>query len=255
MKRSRLAMTLVELLVVIAIIGVLVALLLPAVQAARASARAAICKNNLRQIGLAFLQYCDANHGGFPQYVDVNGFPNVDRSELLSHSWLVEVSPYLEKTEAIRICPDDPVGRRRLKAHSTSYVVSDYISPEYVPPPVTAGAPAIIVGAVEDSIYNLNKLQATSRTMILFEAADPPPKKLASETDDEWFDEHFHASEWYSPKNVRLGMVTNVVTGDIQPDRHLDFANYLFADGHVDVIAAAQVHEWIDALYGFAKPE
>ncbi len=54
---SRLAFTLVELLVVIAIIGILIALLLPAVQAAREAARRAQCQNNLKQLGLALLNY------------------------------------------------------------------------------------------------------------------------------------------------------------------------------------------------------
>jgi prepilin-type N-terminal cleavage/methylation domain-containing protein/prepilin-type processing-associated H-X9-DG protein len=54
---SRGAFTLVELLVVIAVIGILIALLLPAVQAAREAARAATCRSNLKQIGLAMLQY------------------------------------------------------------------------------------------------------------------------------------------------------------------------------------------------------
>lgn len=64
-KRSSRGFTLVELLVVIAIIGVLVALLLPAIQAAREAARRSQCTNNMRQYGLALLNF-ESTNGGFP---------------------------------------------------------------------------------------------------------------------------------------------------------------------------------------------
>lgn len=88
------AFTLVELLVVIAIIGVLVALLLPAVQAAREAARRSSCMNNLRQTALACLNYESARQG-FPAAADYLG--KVDLAQRADWSHLAQILPYVEQ--------------------------------------------------------------------------------------------------------------------------------------------------------------
>jgi prepilin-type N-terminal cleavage/methylation domain-containing protein len=90
------AFTLVELLVVIAIIGVLVALLLPAVQAAREAARRTQCLNNLVQIGLALHNYEMAFRVYPPGTINDTG-PIVSVPEGYHHNWLVQLLPYLEE--------------------------------------------------------------------------------------------------------------------------------------------------------------
>lgn len=85
MKQKRFGFTLVELLVVIAIIGILVGLLLPAVQAAREAARRMQCSNNLKQLGLAILNYESANRV-LPMGSDSTGF-----------SAQARILPYLEQ--------------------------------------------------------------------------------------------------------------------------------------------------------------
>ena len=91
--RHRIGFTLVELLVVIAIIGVLVALLLPAIQAAREAAQRAQCTNNLKQLGLAALNYESAR----------KEFPAGHRMTRIGNnidslgSWVTQLMPYLEE--------------------------------------------------------------------------------------------------------------------------------------------------------------
>ena len=93
MRRSskRAGFTLIELLVVIAIIAVLIALLLPAVQSAREAARRAQCTNNLKQIGLALVNY-ESSFGSFPW----------GEGPTLDHYWgpLALILPYMEQGPA-----------------------------------------------------------------------------------------------------------------------------------------------------------
>ena len=83
------AFTLIELLVVIAIIGILAAMLLPALNKARAKAKTALCVANEKQIGLAVGLYADDNNDCFPP-----GYENTVGSD-----WHLIISPYLSKTK------------------------------------------------------------------------------------------------------------------------------------------------------------
>lgn len=92
---ARRGFTLVELLAVVAIIGVLVALLLPAVQAAREAARRSSCSNKIVQLIMAVHQYESAQEVYPPGTVDARG-PVLNQLKGYHHGWIEQVLPYME---------------------------------------------------------------------------------------------------------------------------------------------------------------
>lgn len=128
--QRRCAFTLVELLVVIAIIAVLIAILLPAVQQAREAARRTVCRNNLKQVGLALHNYHESHrcfpayafmYSNWPVYEKITGWvpnllPYLDQGRLFNdydfnYSYCaVENAPIVKSRLPVMSCPSTPGG-------------------------------------------------------------------------------------------------------------------------------------------------
>lgn len=223
--------TLVELLVVIVIIAVLSTLGMFAYQGVMTSAQRAKCASNMRQLGIGLISYAQDNNGRLPatQHHMVYG------SET---SWVFALKDYFgDELEEIRICPADPQGRERARNNASSYVLNDFLD---------SGA-MDVWGNPLPGRGTLNSIRNPSRTMMLFIISDSRGTGTGND--------HIHGSGWNSWAPV---------LADIQPDRFLrgnpnetqtkGSANYLYADGRVEAIEAAEIKRLIDSGINIAEP-
>ena len=104
-RRKRRAFTLVELLVVITIIGMLMSLLLPAVQAAREAARRSVCSNNLKQLTLATLNFESAQNK-LPGYINYRGKDESAAADEMNFSWIAMLFPFMDRMDLWRELQD-----------------------------------------------------------------------------------------------------------------------------------------------------
>jgi len=161
--RRRRAFTLVELLVVISIIGMLMALLLPAVQQAREAGRRNTCANNMRQLTLAVTNFVSAKNS-YPGYVEPLVLGNT--SAIYPVSWIVPILPYIERTDIYRIYHSGAWGASTIVTVPPTYasdpppVYIEILNCPSSPPTSTAGdTPCVYVANcgmidVQSATYN-----------------------------------------------------------------------------------------------------
>ncbi len=178
---SRRGFTLIELIVVIAIIAILAAILFPAFAKAREKARQISCASNMRQLGLAFMQYTQDNDEGLPNvfccadgvgnklggWVVYNNFPVNDGASAFDVTQ-GSIYPYV-KSRQIFICPDDSEGQR----DGDSYAVNSCTENDH------AGAGTPYPGKT------LAAFDSPSSLMLLGEEAQSDPN--TNSTDDAYF--------------------------------------------------------------------
>jgi prepilin-type N-terminal cleavage/methylation domain-containing protein/prepilin-type processing-associated H-X9-DG protein len=219
---KRRAFTLIELLVVIAIIAILAALLLPALARAKAAAQCAVCRSNLRQLGMAAELYWDDNNGNGFYYkvgpVNKNGAAGV----LWWFGWLANgtdgrrtsdlsegvLHPYLNGSD-VRLCPlldraDNPQFYPKGANTIFSYACNPYL---FV--------------AANQAPVNADRIRCPAEIALFADSASV----------DDFLQPQAELKEWYY-----LDLQTNYFSPHNYPNghfRHSGKANVAFADGHV----------------------
>jgi prepilin-type N-terminal cleavage/methylation domain-containing protein/prepilin-type processing-associated H-X9-DG protein len=200
--RVRRAFTLIELLVVIAIIAILAAILFPVFGRARENARRTSCLSNMKQAGLAFMQYTQDYDDRYPiEQVNLNNGPS-------PMGWADAIQPYLKSTQIFQ-CPSEKTeGDPNPLANGTGIYVGTYTDYAYNTSMARSqgGNSTARIGVTQ------SQLEYPSYTLVLLEAVTPGNARL-----------------------IQAGGVTATGLADtagVAWTRHLVGTNFSFADGH-----------------------
>ncbi len=222
MKRIREGFTLIELLVVIAIIAILAAILFPVFARARENARRTSCLSNVKQLGLAVLQYAqDFDESYPPQYIPISA--TTPSSDYPMGVWSTGYLYYPQilypyhKNIQIFVCPSsrvDTISTPYAAQYGIHYTLTHPTLPQKI---ATVASPATTYFLMDAGIYAMhaNWVKATA------------------------------GSYWYLPGTgevgVAMGSLATAYQDDFRKGRHFDGVNMGFADGHVKWLKTSEV--------------
>ncbi|MFH1746263.1 MAG: prepilin-type N-terminal cleavage/methylation domain-containing protein [Planctomycetota bacterium] len=226
----RCGFTLIELLVVVAIIAILMAILLPSLQQARAQGKAAVCLSNMRSLGLAVQLYAQNNNDRFPSFGYVHGGESDPHK-----SWIYTLAEeygrrggdivgdgadaeLLSEIRDIRRCPTDRsphFKRPRTEGSSSTQVwrLTSYANNYYL----VADDPLVL--GKEDRFERLDRIPRPATTIYWVELAEEGEFATA---------DHVHPETWLS------GDSDTIAAEQVQLKRHSGRANYAMVDGHAE---------------------
>jgi prepilin-type N-terminal cleavage/methylation domain-containing protein/prepilin-type processing-associated H-X9-DG protein len=228
---SRSAFTLIELLVVIAIIAILAAILFPVFGRARENGRRSVCQSNLKQIGLAVLQYSQDYDEKFP----IGNYYSGDTTNVGNVPWQEIVDPYIkggyvggtvanaDKAKSIYVCPNysvtDP--QNAIRRPSTSYGLNYFLAKFYG----SIGTGGVLGDTPEWNAApaSLASVQEAAKVVLAAELSGGRVVTTGNDTGT-------YTGTGSITDTIWKGFATNWITGRY---RHFSGSNYLFTDGHV----------------------